>query len=464
MTHSLELPAEPRHFSGGAGGVGQAESVPSWHRQKVKIPKRVWGSGRYSPGAVAYWAQIAALGQRADGCRASVATLAGYLGDAKRTAERMLQELSAPGPDGEAELSTVRRTDSSGDGETAERRTRPTGRGEHFAYVPVLAAKKLRRPLFVLYCAVTYAVATRTPVTAAELASLLSVTEYSARRMINELERLGWITVHRRAGVHGRHLYEVHEQPLQPVPEGPERPHTDGGSGACADDGSLAIKEDSGLADGRSTQERGSFRRRRDDRKWVATPVDTVGNDAAGEQHVPGQVPAAFRTPLKRPQCAPARPAYAGPPLTLSRDAWELLKPVLAPVSDLLPQVSAFMTRRIVRELLRQIRDEGIWPEDIREQVARLRRWTPTEEIRDPGRWLLGAVLPVRSRCGTAGCHWGFLAYTGMPCKACTELEADRNRGAHPPHTGARPHDCSACGWTSPTPLPLQRCAACRTA
>ncbi|WP_030525761.1 MarR family transcriptional regulator, partial [Nocardia rhamnosiphila] len=165
------------------------------------------GSGAYSHGAVAYWAQIAALAQRAERCRASVATLAGFMSDAKRTAERYLAELSAPGPDGEPELHTIRHTDAAGDGESAERWCRDVARGEHFAYVPIAAAKALRRPLFVLYCALTYATATHTPVTAAELAELLGVTERSARRLADELEALGWITVHRRAGTHGRHTY-----------------------------------------------------------------------------------------------------------------------------------------------------------------------------------------------------------------------------------------------------------------
>jgi hypothetical protein len=450
--------AEPRHSRGGAGGAARAETVlPPWHGQKIRVPKRVWGSGHYTPGAVAYHAQITALAQRADGCRAGVATLAGYLGDSKRTAERYLAELAAPGPDGRPELTTIRRTGSDGDGETAERRTRGVARGEHFAYVAVQAAKALRHPLFVLYCALAYAVATRTPVTAAELAGLLGVSERTARRMTDELERLGWITVHRRAGDHGRHLYDVHDHPLHPVPAPPPEPDTDGGSGAGADGGSLAIKEDAGLTDESTTQVGGAFRRRRGDRKWVPAPVDTAGNAYGGNYPVVPAVPPALRGRV--------RPAYAGPPLTVSREAWELLRPVLAPVSDLLPQVSPFMTRRIVREILRQIREDGIWPEDIRDQVARMRRWTPAEDIRDPGRWLYGAVLPVRSRCGMTGCHWGFLAHTGMPCKACAELEADRHRQAHPPHTaGARPYACSACGWASPTPLPYDRCAACRTA
>lgn len=88
----LPAPAEPRHSSGGAGGVGQAGTIPPWHGQMVRVPKRVWGSGHYSHAAVRYRAQIGALDARGHRCRASVATLAGYMGDAKRTGERYLAD------------------------------------------------------------------------------------------------------------------------------------------------------------------------------------------------------------------------------------------------------------------------------------------------------------------------------------------------------------------------------------
>ncbi|MEU0109530.1 helix-turn-helix domain-containing protein [Streptomyces sp. NPDC006251] len=374
----------------------------------MKVPKRIWGSGHYTPGAVAYYAQVAALAQRSEGCTASVATLARYMGDAKRTAERHLAELAAPGPDGVPELYTVRRTGSDGDGETAERRVRPAGRTEHFAYVPVAAAKGLRHPLFVLYCALTYATATRTPVTAAELAELLGVTERSARRMTNELEALGWITVHRRAGAHGRHTYEVHDHPLRPVLEEPVRPDTHGGSGAGGDGGSLAIKEDAGLTDESSTQVGGAFRRRRGDRKWVAAPVDTPGNPA----------PATFRSE-PRTACPPS----AGP-ITVPPRVWA----VLEPVRDLLPGLRPFVLRRIRDEVTRQL-DTGVLAEDITDQLRLLRAWTPHEDLTDPGRWILGAALPARpGPCGLTDCVRGFMRHTGAPCKAC----ADHRTRPHP--------------------------------
>ncbi|WP_171111264.1 SgrR family transcriptional regulator [Streptomyces sp. Z423-1] len=446
--------AEPRHVRGGAGGAGRAETVlPPWHGQKVKLAKRVWGSGHYSHGAVRYAAQVAALAQRGRRCRATVATLAAYMGDGKRTAERRLAELAAQGPDGVPEMEVTRHTAAGGKGESAERRMRPVAPGEHFAYVPVAAAKTLRPALFAAYCALTYADATNTPATAAELASLLGVTERSARRLVDELEALGWITVHRREGRQGRHQITVHDHPLHPVPD-PAGPDTDGGSGPDPDGGSLAIKEDTGLTDGSTTQVGGAFRRRRGTGSKPATPVDTAGNGSGCNYPVAAHAPVTFRPAVPRPR----RP-YDGPQLTLSPRVWT----VLEPVRDLLPGISPYLVRRIAREIGRQL-DDGIWAEDIRDQLARMRRWTPTEEIRDPGRWLLGAALPPRpGKCGTTDCHYGFQRYTGLPCKACAELEADRARGAHPPHT-APWHECTECQAPSRQPLPGGLCHTCTAA
>ncbi|MFJ2162553.1 hypothetical protein [Streptomyces sp. NPDC087856] len=433
-------PAEPRRSSGGAGGVARAD-LPPWHGQKVKIPARLWTSGHYSHGAVRYWGQVAALDRPAEGCRAGVVTLAAYLGDSTRTAERYLAELAEPGPDGIPEMTTVRHTHPGGKGATAERRMRPVARIEHFAYVPVTAIKALRPTLVLAYCVLAWAVAVGAPHTAAELGAALGVTVRTARRLVDELEALGWAAVERRAGHQGRHLVTVHDHPIHLVPD----LVTDGGSGADTDGGSLASKEDPGLTDTRDTaQVGGAFRRRRDDRKWVGAPVDNSVAPVA-------PVAATFRpAPPVRPL---ERPAYAGPALTLSPRVWA----VLEPVRDLIGQCAPYTARRIAREIGAQL-DNGIWPDDIRDQITRLRAWTPTEDLTDPGRWLLGAVLPPRSRCQLPGCHWGFLAHTGAPCKACAEIAT-----AHPPHTGlARPHACTTCGWNSPTPLPLQRCAACR--
>ncbi|MFJ9381863.1 hypothetical protein [Streptomyces sp. NPDC101455] len=430
MTRLPEQPAaEPRRTRGGAGSAGQ--DTPPWHGQHVIVPKRLWGGG-YSHGAVRYGAQVTALDTRAERCRAGVGTLARYLGDSKRTAERHLAELAAPAPaPGPPAMEVVRHTAPGGRGITAERRMRPLTRGEHFATVAVCAIKALRPAAFVAYCALAYAQALHMPVTALELAVLLGLVERSARRLVDELEDLGWVDIDRRAGYQARHLVTVLDCPGHAPTAPSPSPDTDGGSGPDTDGGSLASKEDPVLTDvDKEAQAGGSFRRRRDDRKWVGPPVDNSPRTPASS------AAATFRPAPVRPA---ERPAYAGPELTLSRDAWAIVGPVLAPVADLLPRCSPFMTRRIVREILRQIREDGIWPDEIRDQAARLRHWTPPETIRDPGRWLLGAVLPIRSRCGMTGCHWGFVTHTGMPCKACAEIDG------HPPHTP--PHQ-------RPTPAP----------
>ncbi|HET9382562.1 MAG TPA: hypothetical protein VFP69_17265 [Streptomyces sp.] len=398
---ALPAAAEPRHPRGGAGGAAPAQQTapPPWHRQKVKIPMRVWGSGHYSPGAVTVHAQITALAQRTEGCSAAVATLARYLGMSKRTCERFLSELTAPGPEDVPELITVRRTGPDGDGDTALRRTRPVRRTERFAYVPVTAAKTLRPALFVLYCALTYATATRTPVTAAELAEVLAVTERSARRMTDELECLGWITVHRRAGAHGRHDYDVHDHPLHSVPAEPGRPDTDGGSGASTDGGSLAIKEDAGLTDVEKppTAVVGIRRRRPTATSARDAVLDTFGRRAG---------------------------------LDLTPGRWQAVWQILGPVRGELAALTGWEWQRLVTGILRQV-DQGTAAERLADRIGRRYATMRTSDTDDAGRmrsfarWLIGAAL-VRHGCADPRCESGVIWGTdpddheaGRDCRTC---------------------------------------------
>lgn len=456
MTRLPTPVAEPRHSSGGAGGAGRGQ----W----VKYPLRVVVDAEaYAPGDTNFYGKVKALsaGRRAT---ASMEKIAGYLGWSKSTGERAARRLGTPAPtDGVQELFTKRQTHKiTGTGQTAERWCRDLERGEPYVWGPVRAADTLRGLLHRLYLGLRYAALKAHQPTLTELAQLLrhhggklagqALAEASVAKLLDELETLGWITLDRRAGYRGRHAITVHDDPVRPVTG--EEPTLDPGDGSGPDlaDGSLTYKEDQELNDRRSTQERGSFRRRRGDRKWVATPVDTPGNTSGGNYPV---APDTFRPGPERPS------SYDGPPLMLSPRVWA----VLEPVHDLLPAVRPFVMRRIGREIGRQL-DAGVLAEDLVDQLRVLRGWTPSEDMRDPGRWILGAALPVRpGRCGTPDCVRGFMRHTGAPCKACAELEADRHRGAHPPHTGGpHPYACGACGWTSQVPLPMQRCAACRTA
>lgn len=460
--------AEPRHLRGGAGGVRPRRRMRR-SEQTVEVPERVYRGPHYSDAFKKAWCKGATLD--VDGnlehCNASVANMAAFCGLSKSAFERALTEGRHPGPDGGApEFTTRRMTHRGGRGRTAIRTVRGIAYGERFVTVPGWIADAAEPRELAAVLLIAHAAADGHQLTAAELAQELfhhhgkrkgeAVSERTARRLIDRCEAKGFLDVDHRAGYQGRDILTVRDTPLEAVPDTPDPipdptptapascPDIHDGSGPDNHDGSLAYEEDQRVCTDGGTQERGSSAVG-EVTVSVRPPVDTAGSTSA--------VPPALRSSVR--PCAP--PAYAGPQLTLSPRVWS----VLTPVADLLPGISVFAVRRIAREVGRQL-DDGIWPEEIRDQLQRLRAWTPAEDIRDPGRWLLGAVLPVRSRCQRTGCHWGFLTHTGMPCKACAELASG---DSDPPDTDGpppRPYACTACSWTSPTPLPYDRCAACR--
>lgn len=445
--------AEPRHVRGGAGGVGRGQ----WTTTPMRI---VWADD-YADSDVRVYVKYKAL-SRSRRATAAVEKVAAWLGVSKSTVERGARRLGHPAADGVTELFTNRRTHPvTGTGQTAERWTRDLDPGERYVSAPVRAADTLRGTLYRLYLLARYTqTVEKRSLTLAEVAWVLRhrtgrragqpLAEAVVTRLLTELDTLGWITLDKRAGYRGRHLITVHDDPVRPAAEPDPAPDPCDGSGPDLGDGSPAYKEDHELNDPRRNRPAGgSFRRRRDDRSYGPDPVDTAGS-TPGDGRVDPVVPAALRGPA-RPA---ARPAYTGPQLTLSPRIWQILEPV----HDLMPGVRPFVARRIGREIGRQL-DAGTWPEDIRDQIGRMRRWTPPETIRDPGRWLLGAVLPARSRCGMTGCHWGFLAHTGQPCKACAELATTP---AHPPPTGPAWHECADCQKPSRTHLPTGLCTTCR--
>ena len=453
MTHLPAPATEPRRTRGGAGSAARGQ----WVRYPLRV---ILDAEAYADTDTRVYGKVAALSRGRD-CEASVAKIAAYVGIGVSTAEKALSRLSRPAPtDGVRELGRQQRAhEATGTGRTNARWCRVLDEGERYVWAPVLAADTLRGTMHRLYLFLRYTeVVERRQLTLAEMAWVLrhhsgrskgqSLAEAVVTKLLDGLQDLGWITLDKRAGYRGRHLITVHDDPVRLVDEPTATPDPEGGVAPDLEGGANAYKEDQSLNDRRTGPTAGgAFRRRRDDRKWVASPVD---NSVA-------TVAATFR-PAERPA---ARLAYAGPPLTLSSEAWALLAPILAPVSDLLPRISPFMTRLIVREILSQIR-EGIWAEDIRDQIQRLRGWTPSEDLTDPGRWLHGAVLPVRSRCGTADCYWGFQRHTGTPCKACAEIDEARTRTAHPPHSAGTWHECTECRMPSRNALPAGLCHTCR--
>ncbi|MET8818504.1 hypothetical protein [Streptomyces rochei] len=410
----------------------------------IRVPLRLVVGAQYPDAALSVYVKIAALALRPEGCTARVATLATYLGMSKSAVERGLKALRAPDAvDGLTEVPTTRRTASGGTGESAHRTVRPLDEGELWVRIPVRAAESLTPRLLRVYALLSYATARRIPVTTTELGEMLHhhsgqkagqhLTEMSARRLVDELEDTGWLTVRRREGGQGRHAYETHRHPLHTVPtparaedledQGPEQlplwetesPVIHDGSGPSDHDGSLASKEDHRTDRPEKPQLSGGARRRRGDRKWVATPVDNRVPDTFR----PGD-PRAARG--NRPPLPPAdKPgSYSGPELRWTQRIHE----ALAPVRHELDDVRRFVLRRVAREIGRQL-DAGTTPERMAARVqARYRSISP-DDIRDFGAWLL-AVGIVRRGCDDLRCEDGVIwgadpddHEAGSACRTC---------------------------------------------
>ncbi|WP_426568153.1 hypothetical protein [Streptomyces canus] len=376
--------------------------------QRVRVPLRIV-VGYYSDAAVSVYTKVAALERRETGCEAGVAYLAGLLGISRSTVERSLTQLMRPDPvDDVAEVTSYRRTLPGGTGTTAVRRVRATSRAERGAWVPSRAAEALSPRQLRTYAALAYATATSHHLTLTDLGRVLRhrsgqkagqpLDPRSVRRILRSLEDLGWITVDRRAGYRGRHVYTVHEEPTQ----APLTADSDDGSGGDLDAGSLASKEHHQTDSPDDPPSAASVIRRR-------------------REHV------VARGPMANPVLAPphGRP-YAAAGLTLAPRIWR----VLEPIKPLLPGLSPYVVREAAREIGRQL-DAGTDEHLLR---ARLEfRFASTETIRDPARWLLGAALRPPGP-GSVGAwrppgHW---------------------------------HECEACRAPSRTPLPDGVCRTCR--
>ncbi|MFF6985641.1 hypothetical protein [Streptomyces sp. NPDC010273] len=413
----------------------------------VKVPLRLVVGAQYADAALSVYVKIAALALRPEGCTAKVAVIAGYLGMSKSAAERGLRQLVQPDAvDDLVEVPTVRRTLRGGRGQSAHRVTRPIAErdGELWVRVPVRAAEALSPRLLRVYALLAYASARQIPVTAAELGEQLHhhtgkragehLGERQARRLVDELETTGWLTVRRREGEQGRHAYETHRHPLHAVPAQTGCPAPAGvlddqaaeqlplwetaspvvydGSGPDLGDGSLASKEDHPTDRPDETQPVGVSRRRRGDRKWGPAPVDNAGAPLPDTFR-----PAASRAPRgTHPTPATTPTAYDGPELRWTRR----IHTSLAPVRHLLgSEASRFMLRRVAREIGRQLDDAAVTlvtPERMAARIAT--RYRDARAITDIGAWLL-AVAVVPGGCGQPLCEDGYTWPTGESCQTC---------------------------------------------
>ncbi|MFF1961017.1 hypothetical protein ACFVWX_29085 [Streptomyces sp. NPDC058220] len=390
---------------------------------------------------------------RPQGCRAKVITLADYLGMSKSAVERGLCQLHTPDPvDGITEVITVRRTSRDGDGESAERRVRPvdTDGPELYVWIPVRAAEALAPRELRLYAAIVYAQVRRIPLALADLADHVRhqggvhagepLGERQVMRLVDEMEASGWITVHRRQGPRGRHIYEAHRHPLHMIATG-RTPHGPAATTADIHDGSAPRRPD-GSPQGKTprltdpdetdTEAGGEIRRRRGTGKWGAAPVEN-----------PGRVPDSLRAGHHQKRSNSGGLTYTGPGLQLSARVWD----VLAPVRHELGNVSVCELRQIGREIGRQLAAGAGQDRLTARLTARYASTLPPQ--RGIGRWILGAGLP-RHGCGLASCESGTVWPTGERCATC----ADNTRHQAQQRPAATQHEYVIVPPPGPPPTP----------
>ncbi|WP_406365209.1 hypothetical protein [Streptomyces sp. NBC_00645] len=418
-------PTEPRHAAAGARPRGGGLTV--------KVPLRLVVGSQYGDAALAVYVKIAGLSLRPEGCTARVATLAEYLGMSKSAVERALKQLARPDDvDGLVEVPTRRRTYKDGRGQSAERYVRPLTDGELWVRIPVRAAEALAPRLLRLQALLAYSSARRIPVTAAELGEMLHhhtgqragehLGERQVRRLIDELEETGWLTVRRREGERGRHAYETHRHPLRVVTttvveDGPGAPVIHDGSGPADHDGSLASKEDLQTDRPENAQLVGGSRR---GRGAGSKPVENVG-DLVPATFGPGAARAPRGNHTSRPSADNGSPAgpYTGPELRWTQRVHD----ALAPVRHELDGIRRHVLRRIAAMIGTELDANAASSSDrIADRISRRLRPVMREDIRSMGGWLLTVGLPHRG-CGLDSCEDGQVWPTGEPCEICAHAK-----------------------------------------
>lgn len=438
------------------GCFSQSDSSTPRRQYRVKVPMRIVESAFYSDAALSVYMKVKALCRRPEGCTASTATLARYLRLSTSTVERGLAQLRHPAPDGVVELAeSTRRSLPGGYGTTARRRVRAMTSAERFVWLPLNASEELRPRLLRALAVISHAVIRNIPLTIGELAARLRhhsgrqagspITVGAASRIVNALEAARWIVVDRRAGPQGRHHFRLPDR-AWPLPrEGSEtgvgtaaesvgtrgsRPTVDEGSGSATGDGSLAFKEDHRIDrpdDGGTpcSPAVGEPPSTAPTRKGVRatggmSAVPSSGTPAAPAPARPAQ-DGADTTPLASVRLpGHSRVGYHGPRLTYSHRVHDILEPV----RWLLPRTNVYVQRLIGREIGSQLR-QGTEAGRLRARLTTRLAQIIVEDIRDPGRWLLGVALP-RWGCADPDCESGVLWSSGMRCRACAEAAADR--------------------------------------
>jgi DNA-binding transcriptional ArsR family regulator len=433
----------------------------------VRVPLRLVVGAQYADAALSVYVKIAALSLRPEGCTAKVGTLAEYLGMSKSAVERALKQLSRPDDvDGLVEVPTRRRTYKDGRGQSAERYVRPLTEDELWVRIPVRAAEALTPRLLRLHALLAYSTARRIPVTVAELGEMLHhhtgqragehLGERQVRRLVDELEETGWLTVHRREGGRGRHAYEPNRHPLRivtpPVLEdGAGAPVIHDGSGPADHDGSLASKEDLQTDRPENAQLVGGSRRRRGDR---CRPAPGTG-DLVPATFGPGtsRAPRGTHTPRPTTDTSGTPGPYTGPELRWT----QRIHDALAPVRHELDGIRRYVLRQIAAVIGTELdANPASSSGRIADRISRRLQPILREDIRDLGAWLLAVGLPHKG-CGLDSCEDSRVWPTGEPCEICADnRRAERAQWARARELQARLDELRARASAGAATLPAK--------
>jgi Mn-dependent DtxR family transcriptional regulator len=442
-------------------------ALPRGGGQTVKVPLRLVVGAQYADAALSVYVKIAALSLRPEGCTAKVSTLAEYLGMSKSAVERALKQLSRPDDvDGLVEIPTRRRTYKDGRGQSAERYVRSLTADELWVRIPVRAAEALAPRLLRLHALLAYSTARRIPVTAAELGEMLHhhtgqragehLGERQVRRLVDELEETGWLTVHRREGGRGRHAYEPNRHPLRivtpPVLEdGAGAPVIHDGSGPADHDGSLASKEDLQTDRPENAQLVGGSRRRRGDRSRPAPGTGDLVPATFGPG--PSRAPRGTHTPRPTTDTSGTPGPYTGPELRWT----QRIHDALAPVRHELDGIRRYVLRQIAAVIGTELdANPASSSGRIADRISRRLQPILREDIRDLGAWLLAVALPHKG-CGLDSCEDSRVWPTGEPCEICADnRRAERAQWARARELQARLDELRARASAGAATLPAK--------
>ncbi len=430
-------------------------------RTVVDVPYSVI-SGPYRDLTVVYVAKVLQLARnRERECVAKLTTMATWLGLRNRPgADTRTGVLVVKAPSAlyaaqreasQAGLVSVRRrTLRGGTGTSAVRTVAPAVPGDYGVPVPVTLLGAVSARHARAYMLAAYAHHRRLSWTEAELAAHVRhesgqrkgepISTYAASKLVDDLERWGWLEVQRRAGLQGRNVIIPRRPPLEvidaPVDNLPFPPEGGSGAEASPDLGSETPEDLPRVVEDQSPDLRMSPVLQLP----ALSPVGEVGSGEAVDNPrdlAEGDLALRADGAPKSSSSQDGKP-YTGPDLTVT----PVIAYVLEPVRSLLSsgRVSVFVQRRVALEISDQL-SLTIAPERIRQRLQ-TRYAGVGFEPRTPNGWLIRAV--ERWGCEKAECEEGLIWDTGERCERCHFLREESRRAGLTAWRATHPEEAEA--------------------